>query len=80
MVASITPPDAVELVSLEEFLSHQSDRTEWVDGKLIEKTGLTIKHGLAQAKLILQIVSLRLPIIRRLDTARLTLSVYPRYL
>ncbi len=47
MVASITPPDAVELVSLEEFLSHQSDRTEWVDGKLIEKTGLIVKHGLA---------------------------------
>ncbi len=54
MVASITPPDAVELVSLEEFLSHPRDRTEWVDGKLIEKTGMTYKHGLAQGKLIRQ--------------------------
>ena len=52
MVASITPPDVVELVSLEDFLSHPRDRTEWVDGKLIEKTGMTIKHGLAQGKLI----------------------------
>ena len=52
MVASITPPDIVDLVSLEEFLSHPRDRTEWVDGKVIEKTGLTIKHGLAQGKLI----------------------------
>ncbi|GET42729.1 Uma2 family endonuclease [Microseira wollei] len=54
MVASITPPDVIELVSLEDFLSHPRDRTEWVDGKLIEKTGMTIKHGLAQGKLIRQ--------------------------
>lgn len=54
MVASITPPDVVELVSLEEFLRHPGDRTEWVDGKLIEKTGMTYKHGLAQGKLIRQ--------------------------
>ena len=47
MVASITPSDLVELVSLEDFLSHPGDRTEWVDGKLIEKTGLIVKHGLA---------------------------------
>jgi Uma2 family endonuclease len=52
MVASITPADAIEFVSLEQFLSHPRDRTEWVDGKLIEKTGLTIKHGLAQGRLI----------------------------
>lgn len=52
MVASITPSDVVEVVSLQEFLSHPRDRTEWVDGKLIEKTGLTYKHGLAQGKLI----------------------------
>jgi Uma2 family endonuclease len=54
MVASITPSDIVEVVSLEEFLSHPRDRTEWVDGKLIEKTGMTYKHGLAQGKLIRQ--------------------------
>jgi Uma2 family endonuclease len=52
MVASITPADATEFVSLEQFLSHPRDRTEWVDGKLIDKTGMTYKHGLAQGKLI----------------------------
>jgi Uma2 family endonuclease len=54
MVASITPSDVVELVSLEDFLNHPRDRTEWVDGKLIEKTGMTYKHGLAQGMLIRQ--------------------------
>lgn len=52
MVAAITPPDVVEVVSLEEFLSHPRDRTEWVDGKLIEKIRMTYKHGLAQGKLL----------------------------
>lgn len=41
-----------EFLSLEDFLSHPPERMEWVDGKLVEKTGMTIKHGLAQGKLI----------------------------
>jgi len=53
MVAITTPNtvDTVEFLSLEDFIAHPPDHTEWVDGKLIEKTGMTFKHGLAQSKL-----------------------------
>lgn len=63
MVAAITLPptpdtllivDAVpstEILSLEEFILSPPEYTEWVDGKLVEKTGMTAKHGLAQATL-----------------------------
>ncbi len=50
-VASITTPNTVEFFSLEDFIAHPPERTEWVDGKLVEKTGMTFKHGLAQGKL-----------------------------
>ena len=39
------------VISLEEFLVKPPERMEWVDGKLVEKTAMTFKHGLAQAKL-----------------------------
>ncbi|TAF34895.1 MAG: Uma2 family endonuclease [Oscillatoriales cyanobacterium] len=38
-------------MSLEDFLVKPADRMEWVDGNLVEKTGMTFKHGLAQSKL-----------------------------
>ncbi|WP_332993261.1 hypothetical protein [Microcoleus sp. A006_D1] len=44
----IQPKDAI---SLEEFLVNPPERMEWVDGNLVEKTGMTFKHGLAQSKL-----------------------------
>jgi len=40
-----------KVISLEEFLVKPPERMEWVDGNLVEKTGMTFKHGLAQAKL-----------------------------
>ncbi|MEG4203221.1 Uma2 family endonuclease [Microcoleus sp. Pol7_A1] len=40
-----------KVISLEEFLVKPVDRMEWVDGNLLEKTGMTFKHGLAQSKL-----------------------------
>lgn len=40
-----------EVISLEEFILHPPDRMEWVDGQLVEKTGMTFNHGLAQSKL-----------------------------
>ncbi|MEP6487803.1 Uma2 family endonuclease [Microcoleus vaginatus GB2-A3] len=40
-----------KVISLEEFLVKPPDRREWVDGNLLEKTGMTFKHGLAQSKL-----------------------------
>jgi len=52
MVTSITTPKNVQFFSLEDFIAHPPERTEWVDGKLVEKTGMTYKHGLAQGKLI----------------------------
>lgn len=38
-------------MSWEEFLLHPPEKMEWIDGKLIEKTGMTFKHSVAQAKL-----------------------------
>ncbi|MEG4840880.1 Uma2 family endonuclease [Microcoleus sp. B9-D4] len=40
-----------KVISLEEFLVNPPDRMEWVDGNLVEKTGMTFKHSLAQSKL-----------------------------
>lgn len=40
-----------KVISLEEFLVKPADRMEWVDGNLVEKTGMTFKHGLAQVNL-----------------------------
>lgn len=51
MVTSITVPDATQTLSLDDFILHPPDHTEWVDGTLVEKTGMTFKHGVAQAKL-----------------------------
>jgi Uma2 family endonuclease len=51
MVTSISKANNVEFFSLEDFIAKPPERTEWVDGKLIEKTAMTYKHGLAQSKL-----------------------------
>lgn len=40
-----------KVISLEEFLVRPPDKMEWVDGNLVEKTGMTFKHGLAQVNL-----------------------------
>ncbi len=40
-----------QVISIEDFLIKPPDRMEWVDGNLVEKTGITFKHGLAQSKL-----------------------------
>ncbi|MEG5175286.1 Uma2 family endonuclease [Microcoleus sp. B3-D7] len=40
-----------KVISLEHFLVKPADRKEWVDGNLVEKTGMTFKHSLAQSKL-----------------------------
>lgn len=52
MVASITTPKDINYLSLEDFIVTPPEYTEWVDGKVVEKTGMTYKHGLAQGKLI----------------------------
>jgi Uma2 family endonuclease len=40
-----------QVFSLEDFLNHPLENIEWVDGKLIEKTGMTLRHSLIQARL-----------------------------
>jgi Uma2 family endonuclease len=37
--------------SLEDFMTHPPNRMEWVDGQLLEKNGMTIKHGKIQLRL-----------------------------
>jgi Uma2 family endonuclease len=51
-IAEIQPKsEPQKIISLEEFLVKPPDRMEWVDGNLVEKTGMTFKHSLAQSKL-----------------------------
>jgi Uma2 family endonuclease len=40
-----------ESISLEEFLANPPDHMEWVDGQLVETTGMTIRHRLIQGRL-----------------------------
>ncbi|MGI8502400.1 MAG: Uma2 family endonuclease [Hassallia sp.] len=40
-----------QVFSLEDFLNHPLENIEWVDGQLIEKTGMTLRHSLIQARL-----------------------------
>lgn len=39
------------VVSLEDFMSHPPERTEWVDGQLIEKKAMTLRHSQIQSRL-----------------------------
>lgn len=40
-----------ENFTLEDFIANPPEEKEWVDGKLVEKTGMTIKHSKIQAKM-----------------------------
>lgn len=51
MVASIVVPNQIEAFSLEDYLQNPPEHMEWVDGQLVEKTGMTLKHGRIQLKL-----------------------------
>jgi Uma2 family endonuclease len=37
--------------TLEDYMLNPPDNTEWVDGQLVQKNGMTAKHGRIQAKL-----------------------------
>jgi Uma2 family endonuclease len=41
-----------ETFTLDDFLVNPPDHQEWVDGKLMETTGMTVKHSKIQAKLV----------------------------
>ncbi|MGI0482164.1 Uma2 family endonuclease [Geminocystis sp. CENA526] len=47
MVAVITKPT----FTLDDFLANPPNHQEWIDGKLQETTGMTIRHSKIQAKL-----------------------------
>ncbi len=38
-------------ISLEDFLNHSPEQMEWVDGELVEKKGMTLRHSQIQSKL-----------------------------
>lgn len=43
--------DRARVFSMEDLMSQPPENTEWVDGQLVETTGMTFKHSLAQANL-----------------------------
>ncbi len=51
MVASTVGSEVSPVLSLEEFMANPPDFMEWVDGKLVEKAGMTIKHSVVQGRL-----------------------------
>ncbi len=42
---------ASSIFSLEDYMLNPPENMEWVDGQLVEKDGMTAKHGRTQAKL-----------------------------
>jgi Uma2 family endonuclease len=38
-------------LTLEEFIAHPIEGKEWIDGNLVEKTGMTIRHSKIQARI-----------------------------
>jgi Uma2 family endonuclease len=51
MVATEIISNSPKISSLEDWMQNPPDSTEWVNGELVEKTGMTLKHSLIQAKL-----------------------------
>jgi Uma2 family endonuclease len=51
VTSSIDISDTSKVFSLEDYMLNPPERMEWVEGELIEKTGMTLKHGRVQARL-----------------------------
>jgi Uma2 family endonuclease len=51
MVASTIVSNKSSVISLEEWMENPPVGTEWVDGELIEKNGMTLKHSRIQCNL-----------------------------
>lgn len=41
----------LKVTSLNDFVIHPIEHHEWVDGQLVEKTGMTLRHGQIQLRL-----------------------------
>lgn len=46
----VTTPERTA-ISLDNFLLHPLDDYEWIDGQLVEKKGMTLRHGQIQLRL-----------------------------
>jgi Uma2 family endonuclease len=51
MVIASVISNSPQIVSLEDWMQNPPDSTEWVNGELIEKTGMTLKHSKVQGNL-----------------------------
>ncbi|MDY6784026.1 MAG: Uma2 family endonuclease [Cyanobacteriota bacterium] len=51
MTASIILPTPSTSFSLKDWMQNPPDRQEWVDGELLEKNGMTLKHSKIQGNL-----------------------------
>lgn len=51
MVAPIVLPHTSAALSLEDWMQNPPEHQEWVDGKLVEKDGMTLKHSDVQGNL-----------------------------
>ena len=40
-----TTPAGQQVFSLEDYMQNPPDRMEWINGKLVEKNGMTFKHS-----------------------------------
>ncbi|HBY81346.1 MAG TPA: hypothetical protein DEG47_31130 [Cyanobacteria bacterium UBA11148] len=51
MVASLSVSNPLKVISLEDWMENPPVGTEWVDGELVEKNGMTLKHSRIQGNL-----------------------------
>lgn len=51
MITSTNVPNILKVFTLEDYMRNPPDDMEWVDGQLVEKNGMTLKHGRIQLKL-----------------------------
>lgn len=51
-IATLEPStEEQSLFSLEDFMLHPPNHMEWIDGELVETTGMTVRHGTLQSRL-----------------------------
>ncbi|HEY9853214.1 MAG TPA: Uma2 family endonuclease [Leptolyngbyaceae cyanobacterium] len=51
MVTTAEVANVSKVFTLEDYMHNPPDNTEWVDGQLVEKNGMTAKHSRTQARL-----------------------------
>lgn len=52
MVNATINATVTDSFSLEDFMAAPPKHMEWVDGQLVEKTGVTVRHSLLQSRLV----------------------------